>query len=43
MAFADGFGIRALLRDPQVDTERARREIAALLADELGLEHGALG
>ena len=43
MAFADGFGVRALLRDPQVDTERARREIAALLADELGLEHGALG
>ena len=38
MAFADGFGVRALLRDPQVDTERARREIAALLADELGLE-----
>jgi AcrR family transcriptional regulator len=43
MAFADGFGIRALLRDPQVDTERARREIAELLAAELGLEPGALG
>ena len=43
MAFADGFGIRALFRDPQVDTERARREIANLLATELGLQPGALG
>jgi AcrR family transcriptional regulator len=43
MALADGFGIRALLRDPQMDTERARREIAAVLAEELGLDPGALG
>jgi AcrR family transcriptional regulator len=43
MALADGFGIRALLRDPRMDTERARREIAALLETELGLEPGALG
>jgi AcrR family transcriptional regulator len=43
MALADGFGVRALLRDPQMDTERARREIAAVLAEELGLEAGALG
>ncbi len=37
MALADGFGIRALLRDPAMDSERARREIAALLARELGI------
>lgn len=37
MALADGFGIRALLRDPGMDAERARREIAELLAGELGI------
>jgi AcrR family transcriptional regulator len=43
MALADGLGVRALLRDPQMDTERARREIAAVLAEELGLDPSALG
>ena len=37
MALADGFGIRALLRDPAMDTDRARREIAEMLARELGI------
>jgi AcrR family transcriptional regulator len=43
MALADGFGIRALLRDPRMDAERARGELGAVLAAELGLEPGALG
>lgn len=37
IALADGFGIRALLEDPEIDFERARREIAELLARELGI------
>jgi AcrR family transcriptional regulator len=37
IALFDGFGIRALLRDPQMDSERARREIIELIAAELGI------
>ncbi len=37
MALLDGLGLRALLRDPGMDLERARRTIAELLAPELGL------
>jgi len=42
VALLDGYGIRALLGDPRMDVERARREIEAVLAAELGLEPGAL-
>jgi AcrR family transcriptional regulator len=38
MALFDGFGIRALLEDPQMPLERAPRAIAGLLAPPLGLE-----
>ena len=38
IAYADGFGVRALLDVPGMDYERARREIAELLAPELGVE-----
>lgn len=38
MALLDGFGVRALLGDPTMDLERARRTIAELLAPRLGLE-----
>ena len=38
MALLDGFGLRALLRDPQMDLARARRTIAELLAPRLGIE-----
>jgi AcrR family transcriptional regulator len=43
MAFADGFGIRALLRDPAMDAERARRGMTDLLIAELDLAPDALG
>jgi AcrR family transcriptional regulator len=42
MALFDGFGIRALLGDPQMPVERMRVEVAALLAPPLGLEPEAL-
>jgi len=38
MALLDGFGLRALLRDPQMDLARARHTIAELLAPRLGIE-----
>jgi AcrR family transcriptional regulator len=38
MALLDGFGLRALLRDPQMDLVRARRTIAELLAPKLGVD-----
>ena len=38
----DGLGIRALVRDPQMDTEHARRVIAEELAAALGVETDAL-
>ena len=37
LAAIDGFGVRALLGDPAVPVERARREIGALLDAELGI------
>ena len=42
VALVDGFGLRALIRDPAVDVARARELIAAGLADELGIDPGAL-
>ena len=38
MAMLDGLGLRALLRDPTMDIEAARRQVAELLAPELGIE-----
>jgi AcrR family transcriptional regulator len=42
MALLDGFGLRALLHDPQMDLKRARRTIAELLAPQLALDPDAL-
>jgi AcrR family transcriptional regulator len=42
VALVDGLGIRALVRDPQMDLERARELIAAGLAEALGIEASAL-
>ncbi len=38
IAYADGLGIRALLRDPRMDAERARRTIVELLGRELAID-----
>jgi len=38
MALLDGLGLRALLRDPTMDIEAARRQVAELLAPELGID-----
>lgn len=38
VALADGLGIRALLRDPEMDAERARAAIVGLLASELAVD-----
>ncbi len=38
LAMLDGFGIRALVRDPAVPVDRAREEVWRLLASELGLD-----
>jgi len=38
MALLDGLGLRALLRDPTMDIEEARRQVAELLAPELGID-----
>ena len=38
MALLDGFGLRALLRDPAMDLDRARRSVAEILAPELGVD-----
>lgn len=37
LALIDGFGVRALLGDSEVPLERARREVGAVLASELGI------
>jgi AcrR family transcriptional regulator len=37
MALLDGFGLRALIRDPEMEVQRARRLIAELLGRELGV------
>jgi AcrR family transcriptional regulator len=42
MALFDGLGVRALIRDPAMSLERARRIAAERLALELGLDPGAL-
>jgi AcrR family transcriptional regulator len=42
MALLDGVGIRALLHDPTMDLERARRFVAEVLARELGVDAAAL-
>ena len=38
MALLDGFGLRALLRDPAMDLDRARRTVAELLGEKLGVD-----
>ena len=42
MALLDGAGVRALLDDPAMDVEAARALVAERLAEELGIEAGAL-
>ena len=42
IALLDGLGIRALLRDPAMDLERARRLAAEQLGAELGVDPGAI-
>jgi AcrR family transcriptional regulator len=43
MALLDGAGLRALIRDPAMDLERARAVVAERLAAELGIDAAALG
>jgi hypothetical protein len=38
VGLVDGLGIRALVRDPEMDVERARRMIAEQLAAALAVE-----
>jgi AcrR family transcriptional regulator len=42
MALLDGAGVRALMQDPEMDLDAARRLVAETLANELGLEPDAL-
>jgi hypothetical protein len=42
MALLDGTGVRALIQDPEMDTDSARALVARQLAAELGLEPDAL-
>jgi BetI-type transcriptional repressor, C-terminal len=42
MALLDGAGLRALLRDPAMDLERARSLVADRLAAQLGVDPAAL-
>ena len=42
MALLDGFGLRALLRDPTMDLAHARGAIAELLAPRLGISPSSL-
>jgi AcrR family transcriptional regulator len=42
MALLDGLGLRALLRDPTMDIEAARAEVADFLGKSLGIDAGAL-
>jgi hypothetical protein len=41
LALIDGFGVRALLGDPDMPLERARAEVWHALAGDLGLQAGA--
>jgi AcrR family transcriptional regulator len=40
LALIDGFGVRALLGDPAMPVERVREEVWAVVARDLGLQHG---
>jgi AcrR family transcriptional regulator len=42
MALLDGLGLRALLRDPQMDIDAARRQVADFLGPALGIDPEAL-
>ena len=42
IAIGREMGIRALVRDPEIDLARARRLVAEILADELGVAPGLL-
>jgi AcrR family transcriptional regulator len=42
MGLLDGLGLRALLRDPTMDIDAARTQVAEFLAPQLGIEAGAL-
>lgn len=43
MALLDGAGVRALMRDPEMDVERARALVARTLAEQLGVPAASLG
>jgi AcrR family transcriptional regulator len=43
MALLDGAGVRALIRDPEMDVERARALVARALAAELDIDAAAIG
>lgn len=43
MALLDGAGVRALMRDPEMDVERARALVARTLAEQLGVSAASLG
>jgi AcrR family transcriptional regulator len=42
MALLDGLGLRALLRDPTMDIDAARAQVADFLAESLGIDPAAL-
>ena len=42
MGLLDGLGLRALLRDPTMDIEAARTQVAEFLAPQLGIDAGSL-
>jgi AcrR family transcriptional regulator len=42
MALLDGLGLRALLRDPTMDIDAARAQVADFLAPQLGIDPAAL-
>ena len=42
MALLDGLGLRALLRDPAMDVDAARAQVADLLGSELGVDPASL-
>lgn len=42
IALLDGAGVRALIRDPRIDVQRARELVAVRLAGELGVEPASL-
>ena len=42
MALLDGLGLRALLRDPTMDIDAARAQVADFFAAELGIDPAAL-